>query len=101
MCDHVPRRSLFHVQCTHAAFLQSSSHACVHTLSFSAELDQFWSAKFLEDNDKAITALQRKEALKVIDVDNSGKMALIEYLVWKFKKSVSETNTAPQVCCVL
>jgi hypothetical protein len=29
------------------------------------ELDQFWSAKFLEDNDKAITALERKAALKV------------------------------------
>jgi len=60
------------------------------------ELDQFWSAKFLEDNDKAITALDRKAALKVIDVDADGKMALIEYLVWKYKKSVAETNVAPQ-----
>ena len=39
----------------------------------------------MEDNDKAITALQRKEALKVIDVDNSGKMSLIEYLLWKVR----------------
>ena len=54
------------------------------------------SAKFLEDNDKAITALQRKEALKVIDVDNSGKMALIEYLLWKYKKTVSQVANASQ-----
>jgi len=60
------------------------------------ELDQFWSAKFLEDNDKAITALDRKAALKVIDVDADGKMALIEYLVWKYKKGINETITAPQ-----
>jgi hypothetical protein len=41
------------------------------------QLDQFWSAKFLEDNDKAITALERKAALKEIDKDNNGFMALI------------------------
>lgn len=44
------------------------------------------------------TQLRRaQQALKTIDVDNSGKMALIEYLVFKYKKSVSETNSAPQV----
>ena len=46
------------------------------------ELDQFWSAKFLEDMDKAITAKERKEALKEIDQDNNGKMALLEYCLW-------------------
>jgi chromosome segregation ATPase len=61
-----------------------------------SELDQFWSAKFLEDNDKAITALERKAALKEIDKNNNGKMALIEYLLWKFKKSVHQVATAPQ-----
>jgi hypothetical protein len=87
------------------------------------ELDQFWSAKFLEDNDKAITALERKAALKVkrihffffffffffsktltslnslyktIDVDASGKMSLIEYLTWKYKKSIDEVAVLPQ-----
>ena len=65
------------------------------------------SAKFLEDNDKAITALQRKEALKVIDVDNSGKMALIEYLLWKYKKTIGAVANASQggnkgepCCCI-
>lgn len=50
------------------------------------ELDQFWSAKFLEDMDSAIPALARKEALRAIDQDNNGKMACLEYLVWKYKK---------------
>jgi chromosome segregation ATPase len=60
------------------------------------ELDQFWSAKFLEDNDKAITALERKAALKEIDKNNNGKMALIEYLLWKFKKTTATIANASQ-----
>ena len=36
------------------------------------------------------------QALKTIDVDNNGKMSLIEYLIFKYKKTVSETNSAPQ-----
>ena len=51
-----------------------------------------WSSLSL----RAITALQRKEALKLIDVDNSGKMALIEYLLWKYKKTVSQVANASQ-----
>jgi colicin import membrane protein len=60
------------------------------------ELDQFWSAKFLEDNDKAITALERKAALKEIDKDNNGHMSLIEYMLWKFKKTVAAVANAAQ-----
>ena len=44
------------------------------------ELDPFWSAKFLEDQEEALTAVQRKQAMQEIDVDNNGKMALVEYL---------------------
>mmetsp|Transcript_41208 Transcript_41208/g.103886 ORF Transcript_41208/g.103886 Transcript_41208/m.103886 type:complete len:274 (-) Transcript_41208:173-994(-) len=60
------------------------------------ELDQFWSAKFLEEMDVAISALARKEALRTIDVNNNGKMSPIEYYLWKFKKGVDETVNAPQ-----
>jgi len=60
------------------------------------ELDQFWSAKFLEDNVKALTALQRKEALKVIDVDNNGKMSMIEFLAWHYKQEPAMVARAPQ-----
>ena len=48
------------------------------------ELDQFWSAKFLEDFDDALSALARKSALRTIDVNNNGKMSLIEYVFWDF-----------------
>jgi len=60
------------------------------------ELDQFWSAKFLEDNDVAMTQNARKEALRSIDVDHNGRMSLIEYLIWKFNKTVAECANAPQ-----
>jgi len=60
------------------------------------ELDQFWSAKFLEDVDTALPAMQRKEALRSIDHDSNGKMSAIEYLVWKYKKTLEETVDAPQ-----
>jgi len=60
------------------------------------ELDKFWSAKFLEDMDKAITFKERKEALQSIDHDNNGKMSLIEYLLWKKKKTVEEVENAAQ-----
>jgi chromosome segregation ATPase len=60
------------------------------------ELDQFWSAKFMEDMDKAMTSIARKEAFKKIDLDNNGKMSTIEYLLWKYDKSLQETVDAPQ-----
>merc|ERR1712000_334823 len=60
------------------------------------ELDQFWSAKFIEDNDVAMTAIARKEALRAIDQDNNGCMAALEYFIWKYNKSVSECANAPQ-----
>jgi len=60
------------------------------------ELDQFWSAKFLEDMDSAMPAIARKEAFRTIDQDSNGKMSAIEYLIWKYKKGVKETVEAPQ-----
>ena len=40
--------------------------------------------------------MERKAALKEIDQDNNGKMALIEYTLWKFKKSVGDVANAAQ-----
>jgi len=60
------------------------------------ELDQFWSAKFLEDNVKALTAMERKAALKVIDHDSNGKMSMIEFLTWHYKQDVGTVERAPQ-----
>jgi len=60
------------------------------------ELDQFWSAKYLEDMDSAMPAIARKEAFRTIDQDSNGKMSTIEYLIWKYKKGVKDTVDAPQ-----
>jgi len=62
------------------------------------ELDAFWSAKFIEDTeeDGAMTATERKAALKTIDVDSNGMMSLIEYLLWKFKKTPAAVVKLPQ-----
>jgi len=60
------------------------------------ELDQFWSAKFLEDFNSTLTAQDRKEALRKIDHDNNGKMSCIEYLVWRYNKECDQTANAPQ-----
>eukprot|EP00013_Stygamoeba_regulata_P001234 CAMPEP_0177638076 /NCGR_PEP_ID=MMETSP0447-20121125/5300_1 /TAXON_ID=0 /ORGANISM="Stygamoeba regulata, Strain BSH-02190019" /LENGTH=311 /DNA_ID=CAMNT_0019140023 /DNA_START=1600 /DNA_END=2535 /DNA_ORIENTATION=+ len=61
-----------------------------------SELDKFWSAKFLEDKDSAMTLAQRKQALADIDLNHDGKMSLLEYLAWKYKKSVKDVENAPQ-----
>lgn len=50
----------------------------------------------LSDRAPAITATQRKEALRTIDVNSNGQMSLIEYLTWKYKKSINAVQTAPQ-----
>lgn len=60
------------------------------------ELDQFWSAKFLEDLKSTMTSTDRKEAFRKIDHDNNGKMSLIEFLIWKYNKDVAETENSPQ-----
>lgn len=60
------------------------------------ELDQFWSAKFLEDFNSSLTAIARKEALRKIDQDNNGMMSCIEYLTWRFNRSVGDVVRAPQ-----
>jgi hypothetical protein len=48
------------------------------------------------DFDTALTATARKEALRTIDVDNDGRMSLIEYCTWKYKKSIKSVEDAPQ-----
>mmetsp|Transcript_10104 Transcript_10104/g.16964 ORF Transcript_10104/g.16964 Transcript_10104/m.16964 type:complete len:304 (+) Transcript_10104:55-966(+) len=60
------------------------------------ELDHFWSAKFLEDFDQALTATARKEALRKIDVDSNGNISLIEYCTWKYNKKITDVENAPQ-----
>lgn len=60
------------------------------------ELDQFFAAKFLEDFEQTLTAVERKAAFREIDADSNGKMALVEYLIYRYKKSVDDVVNAPQ-----
>eukprot|EP00026_Physarum_polycephalum_P014038 Phypoly_transcript_14505.p1 GENE.Phypoly_transcript_14505~~Phypoly_transcript_14505.p1 ORF type:complete len:316 (+),score=114.99 Phypoly_transcript_14505:56-949(+) len=60
------------------------------------ELDEFWSHKFLETFGETLTIVDLREQLKRIDVDVNRKMALLEYLLFRFKKSVKQCVEAPQ-----
>jgi len=60
------------------------------------ELDEFLSHKFLEDIGETLTVLQLREKLRQIDLDMNKKMAITEYLLFKFNKQVGDLVNAPQ-----
>jgi len=60
------------------------------------ELDEFMSHKFLEDIGETLTVLQLREKLRQIDLDMNKKMAITEYLLFKFNKQVGPLVTAAQ-----
>lgn len=62
------------------------------------ELDEFWSHKFLESLGETLTVIQLRERLRKIDMDANGKMALMEYLLFKYKKTVQAAVNSNQVC---
>jgi len=60
------------------------------------ELDEFWAHKFLESLGETLTVIQLRDKLRKIDMDCNGRMALLEYLAFKYSKSVKEVIDAPQ-----
>jgi len=60
------------------------------------ELDEFWSHKFLESLGETLTVVKLREELRKIDLDANGKMALLEYLCFKYNKTVQQVVDAPQ-----
>lgn len=60
------------------------------------ELDEFCSHKFLESLGETLTVLQLRDKLKKIDMDANGRMALLEYLAFKYSKTVRQVIDAPQ-----
>jgi peptidoglycan hydrolase CwlO-like protein len=60
------------------------------------ELDEFWSHKFLESLGETLTVIALREKLRKIDLDCNGKMALLEYLTFKYNKNVKAVVDAPQ-----
>ncbi|MES1915247.1 MAG: hypothetical protein MHM6MM_007223 [Cercozoa sp. M6MM] len=60
------------------------------------ELDEFESHRFLELTDGAITVLALRNKLRDIDLDFNGKMALTEFLVFRYDLDVTTLLTRPQ-----
>jgi len=60
------------------------------------ELDEFWSHKFLESIGETLTVVELRAKLKKIDLDETGKMALLEFLAFHYGKTLKEVVTAPQ-----
>jgi len=60
------------------------------------ELDEFWSHKFLESLGETLTVIKLREELRKIDLDANGKMALLEYLAFRYSKTVLDIINAPQ-----
>ncbi len=51
-----------------------------------SELDEFLSHKFLESLGETLTVVALRERLRKIDLNCDGKMALLEYLAFKYGK---------------
>jgi len=60
------------------------------------DLDEFEAHKFLEAQGETLTVIALREKLRQIDVDNNNRMALIEYLIFKYSKSIEAVVNAPQ-----
>jgi len=60
------------------------------------DLDEFEAHKFLESLGETLTVMALREKLRQIDVDNNNRMALTEYLMFKYQKSVEAVVNAPQ-----
>lgn len=60
------------------------------------ELDEFQAHKFLESQGETLTVVALREKLRKIDLDANGKMALLEYLAFKYNKTVQQVIDSPQ-----
>jgi hypothetical protein len=53
------------------------------------ELDELQAHRFLESFGETLSVAEMRNALREIDLDFNKKVALIEYLVFKYKKDVN------------
>ena len=61
-----------------------------------AELDEFWSHKFLERIGKTMTVIKMREEFRTIDVDFNKKMSMTEFLGYTYHKTIQQIIDAPQ-----
>jgi len=60
------------------------------------ELDEFQAHRFLESLGETLTILELRARLRQIDMDANGKMALLEYLLFRYKHNVHHCVNNPQ-----
>jgi septation ring formation regulator EzrA len=60
------------------------------------ELDELMAHRFLEQMGETLTVVEMRERLRKIDIDNNKKVALSEYLLTRYNKSVESLVAAPQ-----
>ena len=53
------------------------------------DLDEFNAHRFLERLDETKTVKQMRDELREIDMDFNKRMAIVEYLLWRYGHSVS------------
>jgi len=59
-------------------------------------LDEFNAHRFLERLGETKTVKEMRDELREIDMDFNKRMALIEYLLWRYHKTVSDFVSKPQ-----
>jgi len=61
-----------------------------------SDLDEMQSHRFLETMGETLTVKKLREKLKTIDYDKNRRMALLEYLIFKYNRTVKELLGRPQ-----
>jgi len=61
-----------------------------------SDLDEFNAHRFLELMGTVLRVVELREYLRAIDLDFNKRMALIEYLVYKYKQTIKELLSRPQ-----
>jgi len=59
------------------------------------DLDEFQAHRFLEKKNETLTVVELRSYLKELDLDKNNKLAFIEYLLYKNKKTLVELFTPP------
>jgi len=60
------------------------------------DLDEFNAHRFLEQVGETKSVVQLRETLRQIDLDFNKRMALIEYLLFRYKQTIKELVSRPQ-----
>eukprot|EP01118_Nematostelium_gracile_P006061 TRINITY_DN1941_c0_g1_i1.p1 TRINITY_DN1941_c0_g1~~TRINITY_DN1941_c0_g1_i1.p1 ORF type:complete len:251 (-),score=80.84 TRINITY_DN1941_c0_g1_i1:11-763(-) len=60
------------------------------------DLDEFSAHRFLEQSGETKRVVELRESLRSLDLDNNKRMALIEFLLFRYKQTIKELLSRPQ-----